>query len=727
MMAAIIPVLTVLLVTAGSLWSSDARAIDLPHTQDCGTCHDIHGPSYPSLVSQLCEGCHFEGGPAPAVATHSSLTTDNGYGNWHMDCWSCHDPHLQQQDRAYGTSYGKFLRVDLNAEVKEINPADPGPYYYPISILRTVTSSNLEHTTSTDFIDGDAQSSDDMCQVCHESTAYYNGLSALNFHTDYGPDSQPGGNCTSCHTHTGGFSPAGGGSCTGCHASAQGAGGYRRQVAGVGGDFERTSHHVTDGSTTEIVDIADCLVCHQQTQHQSNADPTVLLNDPDGGLAYTYDGTGASVEGFCLACHDVDSSTAYDSNAFAGDGNQPFSDGRTPQDIDSGWTTASHNGATSEGCLGCHGGPDSTRPTANYDRNVHGSDNPKMLSSVVNGTTLANFEEAMCNSCHDGSVAAKDVSAQFAKANRHPIDDADQSGRSVECADCHNPHEAQAGVHSYTATATAGRNQVSPVLTAVSGVAVNYSGLGNFAAVGSGSYTEVGAALYEYEICMKCHTYSYNGVNPINPNTDVAQEFNPGNASFHPVVVGLDDASSNSTSLQVDQMVGPWTSNLGTQTMMCSDCHNTDAASPAAQGPHGSAVSFMLRGPNTIWPPTQLITQDTEFNSAYNNSFCANCHQMAASGNVRDSNNRVHDKHRDRDVYCYSCHIVIPHGGKLGRLIGDRDSNMPSRYAYQNNLNNLFVQQFRKQNDYTVYDKPDCQASCTGTHSSAVGAQYNWD
>jgi predicted CXXCH cytochrome family protein len=246
-------------------FSHDAWA-DPPHTGICSACHSIHSASYPALVSQLCEGCHFEGGPALAVETHSSLRTNNGYGNWHVDCWGCHDAHTQHQDRIWGTSYGMYLEVDLNAEIVEIDPNDPGPFYEPLSILRTVTSSNLEHTSPTGFVDGDAESSDDICQVCHESTKFYNPITAFKYHDDFGTQSQPGGDCVQCHPHSSGFSPTGG-SCTSCHAQAQGSSGYRRQVTGTGGDFERVRHHVTDGSATEIVADEDCIVCHNQGNH----------------------------------------------------------------------------------------------------------------------------------------------------------------------------------------------------------------------------------------------------------------------------------------------------------------------------------------------------------------------------------------------------------------------------------------------------------------------------
>jgi hypothetical protein len=35
------------------------------------------------------------------VRTHSSLTTDNGYGDWSIECRTCHNPHKQEQFKTY--------------------------------------------------------------------------------------------------------------------------------------------------------------------------------------------------------------------------------------------------------------------------------------------------------------------------------------------------------------------------------------------------------------------------------------------------------------------------------------------------------------------------------------------------------------------------------------------------------------------------------------------------
>ncbi len=206
----------------------------------------------------------------------------------------------------------------------------------------------------------------------------------------------------------------------------------------------------------------------------------------------------------------------------------------------------------------------------------------------------------------------------------------------------------------------------------------------------------------------------------ISGETDVAQEFSPKNGSFHPVVAGLTSTGSGSSALTSDQMKAPWASNLGSQTMMCSDCHNTDSASPAAQGPHGSAAQFMLRGPNTLWPPTVRFNSGTSLSTAYGTSFCANCHTYTSS-------NLPHNKHGTRSLYCYSCHILIPHGGKLGRLIGDgrSTSGMPARYAFNNNKTNLYITGFTKGSTPGGYSESNCGATCdTSKHPTANGTKW---
>ncbi len=95
--------------------------LDSPHnianTINCESCHfkdyvfsPFWGANYtPSDIddtpyNKICWYCHTvtTGGPfidqeAPYVKTHSSLSTDNGYGDWTVECRVCHDSHYNKQ------------------------------------------------------------------------------------------------------------------------------------------------------------------------------------------------------------------------------------------------------------------------------------------------------------------------------------------------------------------------------------------------------------------------------------------------------------------------------------------------------------------------------------------------------------------------------------------------------------------------------------------------------
>ncbi len=78
-----------------------------------------------------------------------------------------------------------------------------------------------------------------------------------------------------------------------------------------------------------------------------------------------------------------------------------------------------------------------------------------------------------------------------------------------------------------------------------------------------------------------------------------------------------------------------------------------------------------------------------------------------------------------RAAYCYSCHLLVPHGGKLGRLIGDGDGAMPARYAYQNNRSNMWITGFTKGSQPNNYAQQNCGATCApDKHPLTNGAQW---
>ena len=305
------------------------------------------------------------------------------------------------------------------------------------------------------------------------------------------------------------------------------------------------------------------------------------------------------------------------------------------------------------------------------------------------------------------------------------------TGRTVECDDCHNPHKARAGSHVYTNTATLYRNYVtnSPSLLGVDGVVFRYTTLTNFQVVTSNLFVYIpkpGGATNEYQICFKCHTtYAWGGAAPPNGNspngtaaspveTDVSQEFSPMNKSGHPIMTGLNNYPNSTTpkALTTASLKAPWNVNVGTQTMMCSDCHDattTNYVAAAAQGPHGSANQFILRGPNAAnWPNV----------TTFATSWCANCHNDTPSMSG-------HANHHSAGG-CNVCHVVIPHGGKMSRLMADEDGVMPARYALNSSKSTTTVKVTSYTKTSGTYSTGNCRTTC-GEHSSGSSATMeNW-
>ena len=441
-----------------------------------------------------------------------------------------------------------------------------------------------------------------------------------------------------------------------------------------------------------------CLTCHK-IHHGPDADGKLLLLTNSVTL--------------CNDCHTL-SSAATPGAHFAGTNSATLWPGGKYGSLMPARTDPNDRGS----CLNCH-------PAHGWPTNAA---NPTLHFEHL----LADYQENFCYTCHGtNGPAAKLVGGSFTNRIHHPVGNADslrRTGRSVECVDCHNPHKALAGSHVYTATATATRNNVAnaPSLRGVDGVAFNYSGLTNFQAVATNRFTYIPkttGVTNDYQICFKCHsgyfwrtgtppsgiTTNGTAANPVE--TDLAQEFNPNNKSGHPIVTGLDNypnsiavgAATLKKGLLAAAMKAPWNVNVGQQTMMCSDCHDattTNYVASAAQGPHGSAFNFMLRGPNgNNWPNVQ--------NSAFSTSCCANCHNNSSTTYHGGDHNSTR---------CYACHIVVPHGGKMSRLMAST-TGMPVRYAYNNSLANVSLTAFTK-TTATGYGSGNC-GGC-GEHSSGT-------
>lgn len=347
-----------------------------------GSAFPVDTPDHSKFTDKDCANCHVS-----EVINRRPLMSAMQSAHFDFLCTTCHDTH--------GSNNLRNIYEALET---------------PTSGVRTVLFLNLFGPNS--FADGDAVY-DGVCEVCHTSTAYHRN-NASGDHTHNAAT-----NCSTCHDHYNGFQVT---DCKACHNTNQPylAGDYRRQVVenngDGGGDFVSNSHHVSDGTSSEVVTTGDCAVCHDQSNHRSYTDGvSVYLNDPGGGAPIFYDGVADSLERFCSACHD-------------GTHSSPFSDGRAAPELPPAWGTSPHKqaGATcfGEGSGGCH-------------TNAHGSDEEVLLSNRYNLQSSVPYTPSsyeLCWRCHNPSWIVFGVNKFDDLHERHV------SRRDAPCAYCHNPH-----------------------------------------------------------------------------------------------------------------------------------------------------------------------------------------------------------------------------------------------------------------------------------------------
>jgi len=273
----------------------------------------------------------------------------------------------------------------------------------------------------------------------------------------------------------------------------------------------------------------------------------------------------------CTLCHLLNgwsySSHALSNAAWNGAGANP-------------WPHTSYTTVAENGCESCH----KPHTAAKHERLLNYS-----------------FEEDNCLACHNGNVAAINIQTELSKIYKHavqnyvnihdPVEDFTSIvQKHVECEDCHNPHQANSDI-------SPGAPQISGLSYGVTGITL------------SGPHTS--PALYQYEICFKCHADN-NIMSVVQIDRDIQQlntrlEFASSNPSYHPV-------ESSGINANVPSLLPPYTT---ASIIFCTDCHNNDNTL-GAKGPHGSNYKYMLEMNYT----TQDFTQENSFNYA----LCYKCH-----------------------------------------------------------------------------------------------------
>jgi len=200
-----------LLITATA-----AMALDAPHNSanniGCDSCHDVTS-TLPKLMPKdlapgatiddtiynaLCWSCHYVGGNAPFMLTHSSRQSSNKYGDWTVECWVCHNQHTQGPGLNFIRSF-----IDLAWIKNPLNPASK------------IGGKKVVYTGPASLADG-VGDANGICEVCHTETAHWSPSAPA------GDVHFPGQNCITCHNHADGFMHGGNGggtACIDCHNS----------------------------------------------------------------------------------------------------------------------------------------------------------------------------------------------------------------------------------------------------------------------------------------------------------------------------------------------------------------------------------------------------------------------------------------------------------------------------------------------------------------------------
>jgi len=465
-----------------------------------------------------------------------------------------------------------------------------------------------------------------------------------------------------------------------------------------------------------------CLACHdklgQVWAQSAHADP--LAADE------TYSTAASSIRDFppnvpvwrasCLNCHDTHA--VQGSRHLLREGTDSLSSPKT-----------GGNAALEETCYTCHsadGGVLNGQGSGSFEV-------PNIKTDFTTGLThmpITDNDQLTASEIH--SIQNADLiedKSLFNTSNRH-----------VECTDCHNPHRVlknrlfnntggtQASTHNHAAGhsniasgALRGTWGVEPVYGSASFSPNNFpiSYIVKRGDAGNGASAQVSSPhlTREYQICLKCHSdYAYaanppllgdtggntfSGTNDVTEYTNQAIEFQAplshkgqvstvdsgaapayssnNHRSWHPVIdnTGRTLAIRNADSAN---FLSPWNgnTNVGSQTMYCSDCHGSNTGVATSEpsggedgnpwGPHGSSNNFILKG---NWSP------NTGTGNA--NDLCFKCHEYdlyatqgdgnSGFGGSKDSN--LHSFHADKigNIRCTWCHVAVPHGWKNKGLL----------------------------------------------------------
>ena len=407
--------------------------------------------------------------------------------------------------------------------------------------------------------------------------------------------------------------------------------------------------------------IADPQLIHPPTSpvtlDENNKLQCTACHDPHKNTFTKFLVTTNENSDLCIKCHNMTdwsgSSHQVSGKTWTGGGSNPWAHIEIP------YSTVQQNA-----CENCHDPHNASGKT-------------RLLKSV------SSLFENNCTDCHNGNVAAQNITADIIKQYSHsgydyslhsPNEPISPGTPHVVCVDCHNPHGVVTG---------------NP-LNNIQGIDQNRN--------------TVSSISNEYELCFRCHS----GPNafPLAPtprqlgSNDLINDFEITNISKHPVLSTADGLGRT--------LIAPW-NQPGIQ-VKCTDCHASNNSS--AKGPHGSIYPRILKANYNLAVSTNLANHN-DATLAAEFALCAQCHNMA---NVNNLHSGMKQGHFLAYTTCNTCHD--PHGFQGGST---------SRNLYLINLSTTATSPNSSGNQFIQINGDgtgNCNFTCHGKPHTHSGSQY---
>jgi hypothetical protein len=705
------------------------------HTAECASCHSTEGSDYhmdmPVHVAPESAGCQVTG-------CHHNKTDVREI---HADCATCHadasDPGKTTACENCHAVQGTDYHYDFDADH---TPADT--YSQDCANCHETTDLRTLHVTNG-------------CNTCH----FQAGCNDCHQAHMGGPGLLKSTSCSTCHdvegtnyhsamdaSHTYTAMPA---SCTNgsrCHAANTLPEEHQRFITEYGYASTCDLCHKNPDSTR--IDwstaTADCSSCHDVhgdigTIHTATNSQACVDCHETGDVRNIH---GTSAETSCDVCHSAAAGRIEWATATIECASCHV---RTP--LESGhYPAASHDAAAESGCGQCH----------YMDMKAEHFKSTVAVSCVTcHEVKVDNFTAAWdktCAACHptkhgDQSLKHTSTNTTCGGVGCHAITDVaaihDADG-GPGCGACHvNPSTpatttncTASGCHAGVGTDHKALHDAATVNPAgcsgchLMNLVDEHSALGfTCDTCHKSTVSTVQAAITANDLrCKSCHAGAHQAQ---------SFEFNPGRASVHRVSADLPGMRSsfvvNGTTYAMSLpsagsfLKSGWT----TSSMMdCTSCHSYSGAT----GPHGGTMKVNI---DPAYPNSYAITAGTtrvaqlspssptgmsmtKSGSTAAGIICEKCHDLNGTGS--GFSNVVHKEHDDRGSeggYCNYCHVTLPHGWNLPRMIGYTTDPAPYN-TYKGGVQRISLKSYSP----SGWSKSDCGAACSSSRHPLTGSTW---